>query len=170
MTETATSKPINCVPAAEGETLWFNQALMEVKSPGAWSDGAFSLVEVAMERGRATGLHSDPSDETFYVLDGELLIHVEGEAQRRVGTGAAVGIRAGVPHAFMAVSDVTRFLVLNTPGTHDGFFRDGGHPAASRDFADAPPPDFDRTAASSERHGVRLLGPAPFDDVRIQSG
>ena len=66
------------ISAGEGEAIWFNGALMVVKAPGQWSEDAFSLVEVAMPKGRATGLHTDPSDETFYVLEGEVLFHVDG--------------------------------------------------------------------------------------------
>lgn len=159
------------VDQTKGEAIWFNGALMTVLSPGEWSEDAFSLVEVTMQQGRATGLHRDPSHETFYVLDGELLFHVDGDEQSAT-KGAALAVRRGVPHAFIAVSEIARFLVLNTPGTQDRFFRDGGFPAASRDFADAPPPDLERTRASAQRHGVELLGPAPFADgaVRLQSG
>lgn len=41
--------------ASDGERLWFNGALVTIRVPGEWSDGAFSLVEVAMQGGRATG-------------------------------------------------------------------------------------------------------------------
>ena len=170
MTTTARSAdPVNAVRAFEGEAIWFNGALMNIKSPGEWSDEAFSLVEVAMEKGRATGLHTDASEETFYVLEGELLFHIDGD-ERRARAGETIGIRRGVPHAFMAVSELARFLVLNTPGTHDRFFRAGGYPAADRDFANAPPPDLERTRAAAEQVGAQLLGPAPFDEVRLQSG
>ena len=64
--------------AGEGETLWFAGAHQTIKYPGEWSDGKFSLVEVTVPRGRATPLHRDPSDETFYVLDGEFLFHIDG--------------------------------------------------------------------------------------------
>ena len=43
-----------------------------------------------------------------------------------------------MPHAFVATSDVARFLVLNTPGTHDSYFRDGGEAATHDDFDAAP--------------------------------
>ncbi len=169
MTPAATDKRINEALASAGEAIWFNGALMKVKSPSEWSDDAFSLVEVAIERGRATALHADPSHETFYILDGELLFHVDGE-ERRGRVGDTLAIRRGVPHAFVALSALARFLVLNTPGGHDRFFRAGGHPATDGDFANAPPPDLERTKAAAERFGVELLGPAPFDDVRLQSG
>jgi hypothetical protein len=58
--------------------------------------------------------------------------------------------------------------VINTPGTHDRFFRDGGVPADDHDFASAPPPDLERTMASAQRHGVRFLGPPPFDAAAVE--
>jgi quercetin dioxygenase-like cupin family protein len=144
---------------------------MNVKSPGEWSDDAFSLVEVSSTEGRATGLHTDPSHETFYVLEGEILFHVDGD-EHSAGAGDTVSVRRGVPHAFLVVSETARFLVLNTPGTHDRFFRDGGEPALGRDLSAAPPPNLERTMAAAERHGVRFLGPPPFDAsaVRRRSG
>lgn len=158
--------PCHTVASAGGEAIWFNGALVTVKVPGAWSGDAFSLVEVVSPRGRATGLHTDPSHETFYVLEGELLFHVDGEEQT-LRAGETVSVRRGVPHAFLVVSDLARFLVLNMPGTHDRFFRAGGEPATDRDFATAPEPDHDRTMAAAREHGVEFLGPPPFADVSV---
>jgi quercetin dioxygenase-like cupin family protein len=159
------------VAPLEGDAIWFNGALQNVKLPGEWSDDALSLVEVASTRGRATGLHTDPSHETFYVLEGELLFHVDGE-EHLAPAGQTVAIRRGVPHAFLIVSETARFLVMNTPGTQERFFRAGGEPALDRDFATAPPPNLERTMAAAKEHGVELLGPPPFapDSVRNTSG
>jgi quercetin dioxygenase-like cupin family protein len=150
------------VAPLEGEALWFNGALQNIKVPGDWSDDAFSVVEVVSPRGRATGLHTDPSHETFYLLEGTILFHVDG-VERAAQAGETVAIRRGVPHAFVITSDRARFLVLNTPGGQDRFFREGGEPAASRDLASAPPANHERTAQSARRHGVAMLGPPPFD-------
>lgn len=159
------------VAPLEGEAIWFNGALQNVKLPGEWSDDALSVVEVCSSEGRATGLHTDPSNETFYVLEGELLFHVAGD-EHRVGAGATVTVRRGVPHAFLVVSETARFLVMNTPGTQDSFFRAGGAPAHSRDLADAPAPDLERTMAAAREHGIEFLGPPPFavGAVRDRSG
>ena len=154
------------VAADAGEAIWFNGALVTVKVPGAWSGDAFSLVEVVSSRGRATGLHTDPSHETFYVLEGELLFHVDGEEQR-LRAGDTASVPNGVPHAFVVVSEVARFLVLNTPGTHDRFFRAGGEPALDRDLSAAPAPDHDRTMAAAREHGVVFLGPPPFSGASV---
>jgi quercetin dioxygenase-like cupin family protein len=163
----ATASAVRNVPGSEGERIWFNGALVTVKMPGDWSDDAFSLVEVASTRGRATGLHTDPSHETFLVLEGEMLFHVDGE-ELEASAGDVVAVRQGVPHAFLVTSEVARFLVLNTPGTHDRFFRDGGEPATSADLAAAPPPDLERTMAAAKEHGVRFLGPPPFDEASVR--
>jgi quercetin dioxygenase-like cupin family protein len=162
---------LHAVAPLEGDAIWFNGALQNIKVPGAWSADAFSLVEVTSIEGRATGLHTDPSHETFYLLEGELLFHVDGD-EHRARPGETVAIRRGVPHAFLVTSPEARFLVLNTPGGHDRFFRAGGEPAASRDFASAPPPDHERTTAAARAHGVTLLGPPPFatGSVRETSG
>jgi quercetin dioxygenase-like cupin family protein len=159
--------PVRTVAAFEGDAIWFNGALQNIKVPGAWSDDAFSLVEVTSTKGRATGLHTDPSHETFYLLDGELLFHVDGE-ERPARAGETIAIRRGTPHAFLVISETARFLVLNTPGGHDRFFRDGGEPASSRDLASAPPADHARTMAAARAHGVEFLGPPPFAAGSVQ--
>jgi quercetin dioxygenase-like cupin family protein len=163
--------PFHMVPPLDGDAIWFNGALQNIKVPGDWSEDAFSLVEVASTEGRATGLHTDPSHETFYLLEGELLFHVAGE-EHRAQAGQTVAIRRGVPHAFLVTSATARFLVLNTPGGHDRFFRAGGEPASNRDYASAPPPDHARTLAAAQAHGVTFLGPPPFaaDSVGKTSG
>jgi quercetin dioxygenase-like cupin family protein len=163
----AGATPFHAVAPLEGDAIWFNGALQNIKIPGAWSEDAFSLVEVTSTEGRATGLHTDPSHETFYVLEGELLFHVDGE-EHRARAGETVAIRRGVPHAFLIASTTARFLVLNTPGGHDRFFRAGGEPAASRDFASAPPPDHERTMGAARSHGVTLLGPPPFSQAAVR--
>jgi len=165
------STAMHAVAPLGGDTIWFNGALQNVKLPGEWSDDALSLVEVTSTQGRATGLHTDPSHETFYILDGELLFHVDG-AEHHAPAGTTVAIRRGVPHAFLVVSETARFLVMNTPGTQERFFRAGGEPALDRDFASAPPPNLERTMAAAREYGIEFLGPPPFapDSVRKTSG
>lgn len=166
-TPTSNAPPVHTVAPLEGEAIWFNGALQNIKLPGDWSDDAFSLVEVASTQGRATGLHTDPSHETFYVLEGEILFHVDGD-EHTASAGETVAIRGGVPHAFLVVSETARFLVLNTPGGQDRFFRAGGEPAASRDFATAPAPNLERTMAAAQAHGVTFLGPPPFAETAVR--
>jgi len=95
-----------------------------------------------------------------------MLFHVDG-AEHRAAAGDTVSVRRGVAHAFVVTSDVARFLVLNTPGTHDRYFRDGGEPATHANFAAAPAPDYERMEASNRKHGVQILGPPPFAESEL---
>jgi quercetin dioxygenase-like cupin family protein len=166
-TSNSDAAPFHTAAPFAGDAIWFNGALQNIKVPGQWSGDAFSLVEVTSTEGRATGLHTDPSHETFYLLEGEILFHVDGE-EHQAQAGETVAIRRGVPHAFLVTSETARFLVVNAPGGQDRFFRAGGEPAASRDFASAPPPDHARTAAAAHAHGVTLLGPPPFATASVR--
>ena len=129
---------------------------------GEETGGHVSVTEIVVPSNSAgPPLHTHDFDETFYLLEGEILFHVDG-VEHAAGEGDTVSVPRGTPHAFMVTSEVARFLVLNTPGTHDAYFRDGGEPATHRDFAAAPPPDLARLAASNREHGVEMLGPPPF--------
>jgi quercetin dioxygenase-like cupin family protein len=51
-----------------------------------------------MERGKATPLHAhDDSDETTYVLEGEIRMHLAGEETRLTTGGLAVAPRGVAP-------------------------------------------------------------------------
>jgi hypothetical protein len=70
-----TRAPIALDPG-EGEALWFNNDLLIFKATGAQTGGAYLLVEEVARRGKVTPLHTHPpEEETFYVLDGEALMH-----------------------------------------------------------------------------------------------
>jgi len=59
--------------------------------------GAFLLFEVEMALGKLTPLHIHPeSDETMYVVAGEILMHLDG-AEHRIGAGGTVVAPRGVP-------------------------------------------------------------------------
>jgi len=49
-----------------------------VKATGEQTDGAFILFEQTSQRGKMTPLHRRREDETFYVLEGELVVHFDG--------------------------------------------------------------------------------------------
>jgi quercetin dioxygenase-like cupin family protein len=151
----------------EGEALWFNNDLIVVKATGAETSGDFLLIEEHARRGKVTPLHVHPEEaETFYVLEGEALFHLDG-AERRMGPGSFVSVPRGVPHAFLVRSATARLLVLITPGSGamEAFFRDAGEPATQRTLPADRPLDMERIAAAAERTGaVTILGPPPFDE------
>lgn len=147
----------------EGELLWFGGGTVRFKVRSGETDGAFAIIEDSAPRGKTTPLHSHPTfEETFYVLDGEMLFHLEGE-EARCGVGTVISVPRGAAHAFLITSDSARFLTVFTPGdVAEAFLREGGDTATSSD-AEPPPLDIPRVIAAGEKTGGMVaLGPPPF--------
>jgi hypothetical protein len=116
-----------------------------------------------MEQGKMTPLHVHPdSDETMYLLEGEILMHLDGR-QERVAAGGVVMAPRGLPHAFMVLSPVARMLCLHTPGCCESFYWGASEPLTSGD-RESGPVDIDRVMAWGKSHGgITFVGPPPFD-------
>ncbi|VXB27795.1 cupin domain-containing protein [Aeromicrobium sp. 9AM] len=158
-----TAAPTSIVKAAtEGERRWFAGGGVHTwKVRAKDSDGAFLMFEDRMEQGKVTPLHFHPeTDEMFMVLEGEILMHLDGTEQSIAEGGMMLATR-GLPHAFMVTSPFARMLCLQTPGNIESFFWDASDPIA--DDVSTGEVDFDRIAASGQRNGgMVLLGPPPF--------
>jgi quercetin dioxygenase-like cupin family protein len=147
-----------------GEMIWFDGGLITFKATGEQTDGAFSLFEAWMPSGKATPIGVHPgSDETFYVLEGDIVTYVDG-VEGSASTGSVLVVPRGTPHAFAVTSESVRLLVLFTPAEviQEEFFRIAGEPASSATLPPSGPPDRDRMMAAAKESGVVLLGPPPF--------
>jgi len=125
--------------------------------------GAFSLFEDSLTQGKMTPLHRHPdTDETVYVLEGEILTIIDG-TEHKVGAGGMTFVPRGVPHAFTVVSESARLLALQTPGSAGAFYWNASEPATN----DGPGPvDFDRIGQVAQETGATdVLGPPPFQAV-----
>ena len=112
-----------------------------------------------MVRGKVTPLHTHPADETMYMLEGEILMNMDGQEYRVAAGGLAFAPR-GVPHAFMVLSDVARLITIHTPGSCEAFYHGASEPAGADGSG---PVDFDRIYASATKNGgIEILGPPPF--------
>jgi mannose-6-phosphate isomerase-like protein (cupin superfamily) len=144
----------------DGELRWFFGGGLHIwKATADDTDGAFLLFEDRMDRGKVTPLHLHPdSDETMIVLEGEILMHLDG-AEHTIRAGGIASAPRGIPHAFMVSgADGARLLCLHTPGCCQAFYWDASEPVPSDDRRgiDAGPLDMGRprrTAAS--RSSVR---------------
>jgi quercetin dioxygenase-like cupin family protein len=142
----------------EGEQRWFcGGGLMTWKVTAAEAGGAFLMFEDQLDVGKVTPLHQHPdADETFYLLEGEILLDIDGE-QRTLHAGGVASLPRGVPHAFK-VTTATRMLCVQTPGSGEAFYRLASESAPT-------PVDFDRIrAAALETGAIEILGPPPFSD------
>ena len=147
----------------EGEHLRFwGGGVLTMKATAEETGGAFLLFEDFVSQGKTTPLHVHANeDETLYVLEGEILVHIDGTDHRVGPRGVAIAPR-GVPHAFLVTSQTARLLTLQTPGSAEAFYRGASEPASAG--ADpSGPVDFDRVRAAAERSGgMQVLGPPPF--------
>ena len=95
------------------------------------------------------------------VLEGELLVHVQGQ-EYSVGPNGVLVAPRGVPHAFRVTSETARMLVLETPGGSEAFYRGASVPA-TEDILAAQPIDMARIQQSAkENGGIEIVGPPPF--------
>ena len=152
----------------EGERRWFaGGGLWTIKATAEATDGAFTLIEDRMTRGKTTPLHTHPNlDETLIVLEGEILVYAEGREHRVGPHGVAVAPR-GDAHAFMVTSESALILFLQTPGSGEALYREASEPATDETDAERPP-DLDRLRAAAERHPdiIEILGPPPFEAAK----
>jgi quercetin dioxygenase-like cupin family protein len=148
----------------EGEHLRFwGGGVMTMKATAEETGGAFLLFEDFMSQGKTTPLHVHTNeDETLYVLEGEILVHIDGKNYPVGPRGVAIAPR-GVPHAFLVTSRTARVLTLQTPGSAEAFYRGASEPA-SADTDPSGPVDFARVRESAARSGgMQVLGPPPFE-------
>jgi uncharacterized RmlC-like cupin family protein len=113
-----------------------------------------------MDKGKRTPLHTHPdADETMYVLQGEIVMHLDG-AEERISAGGLVLAPRGLPHAFLVNADDTRVLCLQTPGCCQAFYFGASEPLTPETVRTV---DFDRIRASGITNGgIEILGPPPF--------
>ena len=113
-----------------------------------------------MTEGKTTPLHRHPHcDEAVYVLEGELLVQVDG-VDHAVGPGGFAVVPRASSTRFLVTSPTARVLAFMAPGGTDRFFLEASVP--TDDTADGEV-DFGRVVESAERTGaVEILGPPPF--------
>ena len=148
--------------ADETERRWFYGGGLHswLVREGEVGDG-FLLFEDAVEAGKRTPLHTHPAaDETFYLLEGSMLLHVDG-AEHELRAGGVAVIPRGVPHAFLAQAEGARMLCLHTPGGGEDFYRTASEPEVPGEPALAV--DFDRIRQAAAATGsMTIVGPPPF--------
>jgi quercetin dioxygenase-like cupin family protein len=161
-----TAAQATVVAPADGELRWYRDRLVTLRLTGEQTADRISIVEVEMPEGATTPLHRQTyDDETLYVLEGSLVVHLDGH-ESVAGPGAIVFIPRETPHALLATV-ATKLIIFGVPAGQERYFRALSVPAPTREL---PPP------ATAEPHpaaaiamqqtaflnGVELLGDPPF--------
>jgi len=145
----------------EGERMWFlGGGLHTWKALAEETDDSMLVFEDHLERGKVTPMHRHADvDEALYIIEGEILLNVEG-AKHVVGAGGFTFAPRGCAHAFVVTSERARLLCIQTPGSGQAFYRNASEPA--NETADGPV-DFDRIREAAAATGATtIVGPPPF--------
>jgi len=82
---------------AANEHPWFNQTLVQVND---------SVVRLGLLHGEFHWHHHSDEDELFFVLQGQLLLDVEGQGTHTLGPGQGYCVPRGVEHRTRAAEPV----------------------------------------------------------------
>ncbi len=128
-----------------------------IKISGEDTDGAYTLMEVELNGdGPPQHIHKN-EDEAFYVLKGEIQVHLEDRTVI-AKAGAFVRIPRGMRHAFARVDEKNaRLLAMFTPAGFEKFFDD----AVDLDVTDTEA-YVAKGKALAEKYHMEILGP-PLD-------
>jgi quercetin dioxygenase-like cupin family protein len=159
----ATTEPY-ALSAGEGiAEVWWKTGRIKIKVAGEQTGGSFSQVESVDPRGAATPLHVHVNEEeTFYVLEGEVSVFVDGK-RLDVGPGGFALVPRGVPHGYVVRSEQARMLVTFSPAGFEDAFVDLGIPVVD---GEEPPaetvlPPVEEVARAFAPYGCEIVGPPP---------
>lgn len=143
---------------------WMVDVLWMVLADGHDTGGRFSLMEQLLPKGSGPGPHKHTwSDETFYMLDGEITLLV-GDEIRTARKGDFVMVPRDTRHAFRVDSETARFLNGYTPASMEALVIERGTPTNERVLPPknmGPPPMMN--ASLPGRYGMDALpGPDPL--------
>ncbi len=143
--------------APKTETVWFTTTRARILV----SEDTYSLLEEEARQGDMPPLHvHHDEDEIFYVLSGQMSIHLPG-SRIDVGAGQAAFAPREIPHTYRVESeDGARWLVATNSGGFAAFVAEVSLPAEDDGYATAEvlptPADL---AAAGARAGIEVLGP-----------
>jgi quercetin dioxygenase-like cupin family protein len=143
---------------------WWINDLWVVLAQAKDTGGRFSMMEELCPKGSGPGPHKHTwSDETFYILDGEITFLLGGEIKTG-RKGDFLMIPRNTRHAFRVDSETARFLNGYTPASLEAALVELAMPAAERVL---PAKNTSRViimnAERLSRYGMDMLpGPDPL--------
>jgi len=132
-----------------------------IKVSAADTNGAVAVFHLTAPRLTGPPLHVHTrEDETFYVVEGEVVFEIDG-SRVTTGAGSVVFLPRGVPHRYQNFGEhPAQLLLVVTPGaSFEAFF--GELAAATPPHGGVPP--LDVLSRIDEKYGLTTLGPPMFE-------
>lgn len=147
--------------AEESELRWMGETSTYFLATGEQTQGAFALVDEQAKRGESVPLHVHRDDmESFYVVDGEITLYINGQPGIRVGAGSFAHVPGGTVHGFRIESEKARYLILTT-ARHGQFYRAMTLPSRTGGLPPLQSIDGSQIKQASKEYGVEFVGPLP---------
>ena len=137
---------------------------------GEQTGGAYAAIDMLIPPGGGPGPHAHADlHETFFVVEGEIVVRAAGQLPYTARKGAFVAIpKGGIVHDFKNESDRTAHLISYvTPAGLEDFFLEIGKPVEWQEFLSPPEmtaQEQARIKEIAERHGQKLYPPDYLDD------
>lgn len=143
--------------------IWFLDTSVTIRV--SFEDGSndISVLEHLARQGDSPPLHThEAEDEIFHILEGECLVHVDGN--ERVGKSGDILIaQRGKPHTYRVESETARFLTITGGRDFERLVRSVGRPAEGEGLPEkSGPPTPEQIAAletACKQFGVAFVGP-----------
>jgi quercetin dioxygenase-like cupin family protein len=143
------NKPV-VLRRGDAEALGVLGSQMTFLCRGDQTGHAWSVAECAAPRDVGPPPHHHTWDESYYVLEGEVVFTIDG-GEQLVKTGDFVYVPGGVSHGFRGASDVVaRVLIFDAPAASEAFFRE-----TAREVREMPR-DLAKVPEIGARHGVHF--------------
>jgi quercetin dioxygenase-like cupin family protein len=147
---------------------WWLDDLWIVLADAKDTGGRFSMMEELLPKDSGPGPHKHTwSDETFYILHGEITVLI-GDEIKTARPGDFLMVPRNTRHAFRVASETARFLNSYTPASLEACLVELATPATERVL---PPkgasPMIKMTPELLKRYGMDMLpGPDPLRPER----
>ena len=147
--------------AEEGELRWLGDTSTYFLATGDETGGAFTLVDERANRRTSVPLHRHDADmESFYVVEGEVTLYLDGQPGARLGAGSFAHVPGGTVHGFRVESETARYLILTTP-RHGQFYRAITLPSRPGGLPPLESVDGAQIEEACREYGIEFVGPLP---------
>src|SRR5499425_2019853 len=105
-------------------SVWYSGHLMTFLATAEDTQGQFALIEAVARKGNVPPPHiHHREDETFYVLEGEVVVSVGGRTMKGTA-GTMFFLPRNQAHSFTIESEQCRMLILLTLAGLEGWFKE----------------------------------------------
>lgn len=141
---------------------WYMGGFLTFIATGKDTGGKYALIETIMRKGLEPPGHTHTlEDESFYVLEGEMLFTVDGQ-EKLLKAGDHIFLPKNIPHAFKIQTDTAKYLMQVAPAGLEEMFIEVSRPAEKLELppppSGPPSPEFiQRMSQLTAKYGIQSL-------------